>query len=196
MIMMRKTITTSICICVISFTFIGCAKSDKHKKDTVVATINNEPLYAKDLKRNIALNLKSNPRFKITPQTLNRHIDIMIDKGLLIQEAKKQKLDETERFVNTIKAFWEQTLIRDLIEYKSKDLAKTVTVTDEEARNVYDKLQQPAKSFDEMKQEIEQKLKNQKIQKLFQEWLADVRKKSKIDINDNILKDISKEYER
>ena len=173
---------------------LACAKTKNG--DTVVATINNEPLYAKDLKRNIALNLMSNPEFKITPQTLDKHINMMVDKRLLIQEAKKQKLDETERFVNTIETFWEQALIRDLIEYKSKEFTKTVTVTEEEMRNFYDKLKPPTASFDEMKQDIQQKVKNKKIQKLFQEWLTELRKTSKININNNTLKDISKGYEQ
>ncbi len=181
----------TLCL-LISFFASACAKT----KDTenIIATINNEPLYAKDLKRNIALNLMSNPEFKITPQTLDKHINMMVDKRLLIQEAKKQKLDETERFVNTIKTFWEQTLIRDLIEHKSKEFAKTVTITEEEMRNFHKGLPQPTRSFEEMKQEIQQKIKNQKIQKLFQEWLNDVRKNAKIDVNNNILKDVSKEY--
>lgn len=117
----------------------GCAKKPTEK---IIARVNDDPIYASDLKREIALKTKADPLFKITPHTLENEVDNIINKRLLIQEAQKLKLDQTDRFVNTIKAFWEQTLIRDLISAKNKEFEDKITVTDEEVKNYYSRLAQ------------------------------------------------------
>lgn len=120
------------------FIFGGCAKSRPSGK--IVAAVNGEPIYLKDFKQELALRVKQNPAFKISPNTLNEMLDIIIDKKLIIQEAAKRKLAEEERFVDTIRAFWEQTLIRDFVDYKNKETEKLSYVTDSEVEKYYGKL--------------------------------------------------------
>lgn len=50
-------------------------------------------------------------------------------------------LAEDERFIETIRTFWEQTLIRDLIEEKSKEWNDKLFVTEEEIQEQYKRLQ-------------------------------------------------------
>lgn len=120
------------------FIFSGCAKVKPSEK--VVATVNGEPIYLKDFKRELALRVKQNPSFKITPTTMNEMMDIMIDKKLIMQEAMKKNLAEEQRFVDTIQAFWEQTLIRDFIDYKNRESENIIYVTNREIRDYYEKL--------------------------------------------------------
>ena len=108
--------------------------------DRIIATVNGQPVYMADLNRTIALAYRRDSSFKITPDTLSVQMDILIDKRLLIQEAIDKKLDQTDIFANTIKTFWEQTLIRDLMTYKEKELDKSITVSEEEIKNLYDKI--------------------------------------------------------
>lgn len=121
------------------FILNGCAKKPK-QEDTVVATVNGDPIHVKDVNRSIALNLKRDPMFKVTPETLQDQVDVLIDKKLLIQEAIDGKLDQTDRFANTIKTFWEQTLIRDLMAHKDREISGSVSVNDKEIKDYYDKL--------------------------------------------------------
>lgn len=127
------------CISIFLVINIGCAKKPTEK---IIAKVNNDPIYASDLKREIALKTKADPLFKITPHTLENEIDSIINKRLLIQEAQKLELDQTDRFVNTIKTFWEQTLIRDLITSKNKEFKDKIAVTDEEVKGYYNRLAQ------------------------------------------------------
>lgn len=120
------------------FIFSGCAKEKPSEK--VIATVNGEPVYSKDFKRELALRVKQKPSFRITPDTLDEMLDMVINRKLIIQEATKKKLARKERFVDTIKAFWEQTLIRDFIDYKNREIEGLVDVTDSEIQDYYEKL--------------------------------------------------------
>jgi len=105
-----------------------------------VAVVNGEPLYVKELNKALAVNLKRDPLSHITPQSLKTYVDLLIDKKLLIQQARKSALDQAERFVDTIKTFWEQTLIRELITLKNNEFDNAVTVSDEAISDYYNKL--------------------------------------------------------
>ncbi len=242
----------------------GCVRGGP-QKERVIATINGEPVYVGDFKRSMALNFKRDPMFRVTPQTLEKQINLLIDKRLLIQEARQRKLDQTERFVNTIKTFWEQTLIRDLISHRDREIRDSITVTEKEALDYYDNLSHqktfqvvksrdkdliaklvkmgpesvnwketigplgyddissglllkafaipegrvrvikdagvyylfyvekdtvmPIAPFDEMKDSITEKTIKIKEEKLFRDWLKDVREKADIKINRNVLKE-------
>lgn len=117
----------------------GCGRVAEDK-GRVIATIDGEPVHTKDLKRDLALRLKVDPLFRVTPQALYDLLNVMIDRRLLIKEAKKNNLDMTVRFINTIESFWEQTLIRDLMAYKDKELEGAVSVSEDELRDYYNKL--------------------------------------------------------
>ena len=116
----------------------GCTAQKDDR--AVLVTVNDSAIYTNDLNRNIALNLKRDPSQPLSEDIIQRQIDILIDKKLLIEEAKKRKLDETQKFSDTIKTFWEQTLIRDLIEKVDKEIEEDVDVTDAEITEYYGKI--------------------------------------------------------
>jgi len=123
----------------LAFLSSGCG-GERSSKGKIIATVNGESVYVKDLDRSLELSAKRDPMFKITPETLKGQVDMLIDKRLLIQEARGKKLDQTDRFINTIKAFWEQTLIRDLVNFKDKEISNTVSVSEEEIRDYHDNM--------------------------------------------------------
>lgn len=185
-------------ILIFSFSVLGPGCDRHREKGRVVATIDNSPIYAKDLKRDLALYLRSDPLFKVTPQTLDDTLDRLIDKTLLIKEARERKLDQTDRFVNTIKTFWEQTLIRDLMVEKNMEFELEISVTEEETRGFYEKLEKiegvPIMPYEEMKPEIEEMVRNNKKRELFSAWLNRVREETEIKINNNVLKEAQYKY--
>ncbi len=154
--MNKKIFKISIAIFLVSLTVLGCAKKPQGK---VIATINGNPIYVKDLNREIALSFRRNPMFKVSPQTLENQLNILIDRRLLIQEARKKNLDRTDRFVNTIKAFWEQTLIRDLMAYKNKELGEIAPQEEKDKKELLD------------------------------EWFSGIRKDADVKVNRDVLKD-------
>jgi len=121
------------------FFLCGCGK-DSFKDETVLAVVNGELIYLKDLNRIISVKLKRNPMFVVTPQSIEDHIDILIDNKIMIQEARKEGLDKREHFLNTIKTFWEQTLVRDLIEHKTSEIKKGISFSEKDTMNYYNNL--------------------------------------------------------
>ena len=189
----KTAINFFISIVLLSVTVLGCGKLP-YEKGRVIATINKEALYVADLKRDIALRMKSDPLFRITPKTLDTILDTLINRKLLIQEAKKKNLDQTDRFVNTIKIFWEQTLIRDLMLHKDKEVEEQVSVSEKEMRDFYASLAErgeiPVQPYDEMKQKIREMVKSNKKRELFNTWLTQIRENNEIKVNHNALKEI------
>ena len=106
-------------------------------KNKVIATVNGESVYVKDFDRALAFNFKRDPNFRVTPQIVNEQLSVLIDQKLLIQEAQKKRLDRTDKFVNTIKNFWEQTLIRDLLDEKDKELTEPLGAGEDEIKRFY-----------------------------------------------------------
>ncbi|MBI5599455.1 MAG: SurA N-terminal domain-containing protein [Deltaproteobacteria bacterium] len=105
-----------------------------------VATVNDAPIFLKDFEREVSLSSHRDPSRKITPKILDSMLDTMVDRKLMIQEAVKKGLAEDERFVETIKTFWEQTLIRELIAAKTGEWADRLAVTDGEVKRHYERM--------------------------------------------------------
>ncbi|MBN2121392.1 MAG: SurA N-terminal domain-containing protein [Candidatus Omnitrophica bacterium] len=124
----------------ISVFLSGCARTEHSGGEEVVAYVNKEPIFASELKKGIAFKARQDPALKVTAQTREEELDIAIDKRLVIQEAINQGLAEEDKFVDTIKAFWEQTLIRDFIDFKKEEFKDYLFVTNEEIEEYYKNL--------------------------------------------------------
>ena len=134
---------TAFFVLIALFSFApGCSNTSKTQDvdNPVILTVNGDKITAKDLKREFALRSRQDPSFKTTPIVLTQQLEIMVNRRLLIQEATRRKLAEKETFVNTIRNFWEQTLIRDLFNQMGAEVAKSVTVREEEVEMYYAKL--------------------------------------------------------
>lgn len=112
----------------------SCARDEKPDP---IATVNESRISAKELRKEASLASQRYPEQKITDESLERMLEEMIERKLLIQEAVKMGLSEDERFLQSIKAYWEQTLIRELIEAKNREWKDSFIVTDEEVSAHY-----------------------------------------------------------
>ena len=57
--------------------------------DKIVATVNGERIYNKDLKLALALRMSKDPSLKITPDTLKEQLDLVIEERLKLQHKEK-----------------------------------------------------------------------------------------------------------
>jgi len=110
------------------------------RTEQVVAYVNKEPIFASDLKRSMALKARQDPLMITTPDTEQDQLDMMVDRKLIIQEALRQGLARQDSFVETIKSFWEQNLIREFLDFKKKEFINYLYVTDKEIKKYYDNL--------------------------------------------------------
>jgi len=117
--------------------FISCDRIKKEPPKDIIAYVNDEPIYASDLNKSMALMARQDPSYAPSPADRQEQLDFIIDKKLIIQEAVKAGLAREEKFVDAIKAYWEQTLIRDFADRKSKEYRDTLAVSDQEIQQYY-----------------------------------------------------------
>jgi hypothetical protein len=164
--------------------FTSCGGQKRHEE--TVATVNGAPVLLKEFQKDLAIYANRNPDFKLDAKSVEDHLDMFIDKQLMIQEAMKMGLAEDERFLETIKRFWEQTLIRELIDAKSMEWRDKLFVTEDEIQSYYQEIKSGAISKPPLKDvhdEIKTSLLEQKKQKAMEEWLKEVRKDASIKID-------------
>ena len=164
----RGVVTSAISLSIIVI-ISGCDrfKTADGKSGDVAAYVNKEPIYKHEIKRDIALRAKYDPLFRIMPDTEIDQLDVIIDRKLIVQSAIERGLAREERFVNTIKAFWEQVLIRDFIDYKKKDFADYLFAADDDIGRYYENLSKKV-TFKVLKAKD-----RQRIDAAFQRYLAD-----------------------
>lgn len=124
---------------IICSSFSACDQRSA-SKDKIIGYVNKEPIQEAELERTIKIKMRQNPLMKITKEIKEEQLDLLIDKKLIIQEALEQGLAREDRFVRTIKTFWEQTLIRDFIDYKKKEFKDGLTVEEADIEQYYRRL--------------------------------------------------------
>ena len=179
---------------ILTLFFSGCSK-ERNISEKSVATVNKEIISLKNFQRDLAVKAKQNPSYQVNEETVQEQLNSSLDRRLMIQEAMKMGLANHEDFVRTIQIFWEQTLIRELIETKNHEWKDRLFVTDDEVRSYYEDI-----SKDNMKlppletiyDQIKEAKLTQKRTDALQEWLDEVRKRAIIDINNELIDSIIK----
>ena len=180
-IILHRTIVFWIVLTLVST--VGCASKKEADELEVIAKVNGEEICLKDLKREIAIRLRQDPSLELDDSALNEMTDTLIKRRIIIQEAAKKNMAQEPRFVDTIKTFWEQTLIREFIEYKNTEFEGYVSVTDEEIKDFYaniksEDLETPP--FDDIRGQIKGQLKLIKKARAFTDWLEKKKKDSDV----------------
>ena len=155
---MLKKISYSIFIMLLIFVFNGCARQKPAKE--VLATIDGYSLYVEDFLSEAKLYPPSY-REKLTKKQI---LDDLIQKKLLLQEAQRRGLDKDPAFMKMVERFWEQSLLRSLLEKRSTEILSSIEAPEEE--------------------------RNQKASQMMQEWSDNLKGRAKIQINKEALEKI------
>ena len=137
--LMKKNHCILFLFCLFLPAVASCERGGAQREN--IAVVNDTPISLSEFQKEVAILSKRNPAFKATPQTLEEQLNTIIDKKLLLQEARSLGLAEDERFIETIKTFWEQTLIKELLELKAREWADRLFVTEEEINKQYQRMQ-------------------------------------------------------
>ena len=128
----RWYITPIAAICVIIF-LMGILFAKKPPITEVAVRINDYTLTAEEFNELFA-DLKM---AEDTPQGRSDFLHTLVTRKLLLQEAQKEGLDKKKEFMKAIEGFWEQSLLKMVVDKKVKDIYKSITVTDKEAALAY-----------------------------------------------------------
>lgn len=193
MMIKRNACFCTIGLLLIVFSLSGCAK--KGDDDTIVATVNTKPIYLRELRRELSNRVHQNPSLKPDKETLSEITDILIKRQLIIQVAMEQNMASEQKFVDTIKVFWEQTLIRDFVDKKNVEFDRYIFVTDNEVREYYDELKSLTTNvppFEEANDRLKVVLERRKKTEALENWLEDRKKNSQIKIDKNAMSEALK----
>jgi len=130
----HKNLSIAAALLLFTLGLSACGPSSTEKS---VGSVNDRPILVKEFKKEIALISRRNPTFRDNPKALEEQLGRIIDRRLMIQAAVEKGMTQDENFIETIKGFWEQTLIRQLIDAKTKEWSDKLTVSDAEAARYY-----------------------------------------------------------
>ena len=122
----------------------GCA--EKQPSEKVVAVINDYKMTGEDFNYESKEILHVGKLIGDIPVTREDILDALIIKEILLQEAQRKDLDKDKDFLRSIELHWEQTLIRNLLTKKSREIEKAVAVYEDEVVAYYDNMKEAIKA--------------------------------------------------
>jgi len=174
---------------IVCFSILCCAQ-EKIEENKALAKINDYVLTLDEFQVQLAQELQLDKEFKLTKEAKNEFLDQLITKEILIQEAKRRKLDRKEKFIRAIERYWESTLIRDLMEMEGQKIEKRTVVSQEEIEMRYEEmknLDENQPPLESIRQKISEKIMEDKKSRMLEEWVNHLKKKAKIEINQELL---------
>ena len=188
-IVIMKKLWPLILTVLISIQISGCSK-EKPGDTQILARINDYNLTLGEFQSKMAGEIEMEKDFKLTREARDGFLDEIIRKELLIQEAKKLNLDKEEKFIRALERYWESTLIRDLMEKKGEEINKRILISQEEIEDYYDSMKETRKEIpplSKMEEEITGELREMKKTRRLKEWIDNLRKDAKIEVNKELL---------
>lgn len=172
-------------ILILNIQLIGCS-SDKTSDSPYLVRVNDFRLTQDAFDAQLKFEAEVDEDFHLSLANRKKYLEDLIQTQLLIQEAKKHKLDEREAFRQTIERYWQSTLIRDLLAQKGEELKKTTVVSEEEAVAYYkeNKERFGELPFDQVSAKIRSGLEEDKVAARLNNWVDGLRKTADIDIRD------------
>ena len=107
----------------------------------------------------------------------------MINRELLLEEAQKLNIDKDAAFMKQVENFWRLSLIKELWDRKTREVAATVKVSDQEVKDEYEQMKKQDLGLDpyeKMAPEIKDMVFRKKVQKELEAWINSLRKNATI----------------
>jgi hypothetical protein len=162
----------------------GCSPCGGNAKDKIVAQINKYKMTAQDVKYEFK-NAPYDEQERIKTENGRRqYLEGLIEKEVLLQEAQRQGIDREKDFMKSIENYWEQSLLRLLLQRKSKEISGLVHVYDNEVEDYYKSSGESA-PFSKVKNEIKDTIRQDKEEELMNFWIQELKNKSYIKVDEN-----------
>ncbi len=178
-----------ILIGITCFLFLaGCSSGANNAESKVVAQINKYKMTVDDLRYEFKNAPYDEEALLKTENGRKKYLDGLIAKEILLQEAQRQGMDREKDFMKSIENYWEQALLRILLERRSKEIASLINVYDNEIEEYY-KNSGEGQPLSKVKNEIRGIIKQKKQTDAMDAWIDELKKRSYIKVYENALKD-------
>lgn len=165
----------------------GCGSGPAGDASDTAIQVNDVTISTQEFNDMIKLQAYSDPEMDISRESRREYVDYLIRKELMIQEAIRLKMDRKKEFIKTIETYWESTLIRRLLDYKTAELKKKVLITEDEMEAYYvrhkDEFGQP---YDQVKPGIKSILESKFLERELEAWTKNLRAGAKISVDPSL----------
>jgi len=124
---------------------------------------------------------------KDEPKQKQAFLDNLITRKLILQQAQKEGLDKEGDFLKSIERFWEQSLLKIVIDKKISEAANNIEVTEQDIASYYKdwvKLNpENPKILDDLRDPIRKRLLNKKQTGLIDSWIETLKKDATIKVD-------------
>lgn len=123
------------------------------------------------------------------PVSKEEFLETLITRRLMLKEAEYYGLDRDEKFLKSVEFFWQQSLLKLVIERKLQDLSVTTKVAEKEIRAYYEanKESYGDKTYEQKRERIKYMLMREKQQELLQQWMDNLSKTANVKIDKKLL---------
>lgn len=121
-----------------------------------------------------------------TPESKKEFLNMLIRRKLVLQDGQARGLDKDKEFLKSIERFWEQSLLKRVMDQKSQEVTSSASVSDSAVEAAYNKLKSEGKAdkpLDQMYSQIKWSLTQLRQSQAINKWLASLYKKAEIKIN-------------
>ena len=166
------------------FVLAGCSAGGGGD-ERVVAQVNDYKMTVEDLKYELKNVPYDDEELLETEKGRLDYIDRLLEKEILLQEAQAQGLDREKEFMKSIENYWEQALLRLLLQQKSKEISGLIHVYDNEIEEYYRETGE-----DLSRSDVHRIIRQKKETATMDAWVQELKKRSRVNINEKILKKI------
>ena len=156
-------------VLIVSSVMTGCcckSENKNHTENAVIAKINNYELTVNDFKDEVGLRARDISMSTDPEKAKEDALDGLVTKKILLQEAQAQAFDKDAKFMKEIERYWEQALLKLLINKKLSEFSKNI----------------PA--------DIKGELRKKMLQSELDKWLNGIRSSAKVRIYKENLKKV------
>ncbi|MBN1871924.1 MAG: hypothetical protein JW800_05050 [Candidatus Omnitrophica bacterium] len=122
-----------------------------------------------------------------SPMMRREFTDNLVTRKLLLQEAERIGLDRRDDFLKSIENFWEQSLLKIIIDEKTKEILSGIEVKEEDIRSKYLqwKRENPdsEKGYEEMREVLKWHIIKEREAVAFNSWIEELKKNANIVID-------------
>src|SRR3989338_655405 len=182
-------------ILLFSLFLAGCSSGNNNAENKVVAQINKYKMTMDDIRYEFKNAPYDEEAFLKTENGRKRYLDGLIEKEILLQEAQRQGIDREKDFMKSIENYWEQALLRILLERRSKEISGLIHVYDNEIEEYYKDSDEDL-PLPKVRNEIRDIIKQKKETDAMDAWIDELKKRSYIKVNEEALRSLAAEYDK
>jgi hypothetical protein len=121
-----------------------------------------------------------------TPESKKEFLSMLIRRKLVLQDAQSLGLDKDKEFLKSIERFWEQSLLKRMMDKKTHEISGQAQIPDSAVKILYEKLKNEGKAdkpYEQMYSQIKWSLSRIQESQAVNQWLLSLYKKAEIKIN-------------